>query len=118
MVALNSRVARLERRQEEGRPPAPSSPFAEWFQMLHRGVNQVEDWNNPPLSCMGMKDGRCYKWVISVNMWIYWCKKINEVNGREILQTEYDSPEAAAAAFQLGASLVNQAYDNVISGRE
>jgi hypothetical protein len=117
MVALSSRVARLERRQEEGRPPVSSSLFAEWFVRLHQQINQVEDWDNPPLGCMGMANGRCYKWVITIPMWSYWCKKINLVNGREILQIEYDSPAAAAENFQLGAALANQAYDNVVSGR-
>jgi hypothetical protein len=117
MVALNSRVARLEKQVSDNRPPVSSSLFAEWFQMLHEGVNQVEDWNNPPIACMGMKDSRCYTWVIDVPMWSYWCKKINLVNGREILQTEYDSPAAAAENFKLGAALANQAYDNVVSGR-
>lgn len=117
MVALNSRVARLEKQQTDvrtaGRPP--SSPLAEWFQRLHQQINQVDDWDNPPIDCMAMKDSRCYRWVITVPLWSYWVRILNETNGREILQTEYNSPEEAAAAFQLGAELVNQAYNKVMT---
>ena len=104
----------IERWKEDPNWPAPGSPysqFAEWFQKLHRAVNQVAEWHNPPI------EQRQSYWVITIDHWAYWCKTINLVNGREILQTEYDTPAAAAAAFQLGTSLVNQAYDNVISGR-
>lgn len=117
MAALNSRVARLEKQVSDNRPPVSTSLFTEWFLLLHQAVNQVEDWNNPPLGCMGMKDGHCYRWVITIPQWNYWCRKINLVNGRDILQTEYDTPAAAAETFKLGAALVNQAHDNVVSGR-
>lgn len=119
MSSLNGRITRLEKQLDDHMSLSQqrNSPFAEWFARLHKQINQVEDWDNPPLSCMGMRESRCYKWVINVPLWSYWCKKINEVNGREVLQTEYDSQAAAAAAFRLGADLVNQAYQQVISGK-